>query len=133
MRKPALTLIGGGLIAAAAIGATSPASADTGGSGYSGYVIPDPGPVNQTPDARFYWLLTEPNQEHPMVIWNFPLVKAQALQGCQAQSNGLSSLETVYAIQNTFGYSFGDANSIHSAADVIYCRWNLSPRDGTVA
>lgn len=34
-------------------------------------------------DAEFFRLLTQPNQNHPMVVWDYPGMKAQALWACQ--------------------------------------------------
>ena|ERR1700676_8614 len=36
-----------------------------------------PNPNGMDPDSRFLRLLTDPDLDHPMVIWNFPVVKAQ--------------------------------------------------------
>ena len=54
---------------------------------------PANGPVDNGADSRFVSLLTDPDQDDPMVIWNFPLVKAQGLEACQLETNGVSGVE----------------------------------------
>jgi hypothetical protein len=77
-------------------------------------------------DADFYRLLTEPDQSHPIVIWNFPLVKAQGLHACQLDNiPGARTLDVIDALAVAGPYTWEDAESIVSSAFVIYCPWNL--------
>jgi hypothetical protein len=79
-------------------------------------------PVSAGPDADFYRLLTDPDQSHPMVIWNFPLVKGQALWACQ-RTNWEDPYLATKDLQAS-GYTFDDASSISSSAITIYCPQN---------
>jgi len=102
---------------------------DRGGAGYSNVPEVETHPVNNTSDARFYWLLTRPDQERPLVVWNFPLVRSQAITTCQRRDTGQSPMQALYALDQRYGgpYSFDDANSITSAAETIYCPWHNAP------
>jgi hypothetical protein len=82
-------------------------------------------------DQDFYWLLTEPNQSHPMVIWNFPLVRSQGIQVCQQADAGATPMQALYQLDRDYGgpYVFEDASSISAAAHVIYCPWHGSWSD----
>ena len=75
------------------------------------------------PDAQFYRLLTDPDQDYPMVIWNFPLVKGQALWVCQRQ-NWVSPYEATKELEASGAYAWDAARSIGSAGTVIYCPQN---------
>ena len=77
-------------------------------------------------DQEFYWLLTDPNQERPMVIWDFPLVRSQGIQYCQQVDSGEAPMQALYHLDRRYDgpYIFDDANSIVSAAAVIYCPWH---------
>lgn len=76
-------------------------------------------------DEEFYRLLTEPNQDHPMVIWDFPLVRSQGIAACQRQDAGETPYQAVKDLEYPNGpYSSDDANSITSTAEVIYCPWH---------
>jgi hypothetical protein len=77
-------------------------------------------------DQEFYWLLTDPNQERPMVIWDFPLVRSQGIQNCQQMDFGETRMQALYHLDRRYGgpYIFDDANSIVSSATVIYCSWH---------
>lgn len=79
-------------------------------------------------DQRFYALLTKPNQDHPMVISNFPVVRAQGIQLCQQEDAGATPMQAVHQLNRENGgpYVFDDASSISSAATVIYCSWHGS-------
>lgn len=78
-------------------------------------------------DETFYRLLTEGDDEDPgLTITNFPLIRAQGLQACQRQDDGMDGLDAVHLLQEEGPYSFDVANSIVSAAAVAYCRDNLS-------
>ena len=45
---------------------------------------------------------------------------------CQQETNGVDHVTVIDQLAAA-GYSWDDANSIASAADTIYCPWNLSP------
>lgn len=79
-------------------------------------------------DQEFYWLLAEPDQDHPMVIWDFPLVRSQGIGVCQGEDAGETPLDAAYDLDRRYGgpYTFEDASNITSSADVIYCPWHLS-------
>jgi hypothetical protein len=62
----------------------------------------------------------------PMVIWNFPLVKAQGLQACQLDNTpGVRTIDAIDQLEAAGGYSRDDAENIVASAFVIYCPWNL--------
>jgi hypothetical protein len=86
-------------------------------------------PVDTGPDADFYRLLTDPDQSQPMVIWNFPLVKGQALWACQRMNFENPYLVTK-ELQASGGYSFDAANDITSAGMTIYCPQNAYTNTG---
>ncbi len=77
-------------------------------------------------DQRFYSLLTDPDQSHPMVIWDFPVVSAQGMQLCQQADAGATPMQALYHLDRRYGgpYVFDDASSISSAATVVYCPWH---------
>jgi hypothetical protein len=80
-------------------------------------------------DQDFYRLLTEPDQDHPMVIWNFPLVRAQGIAACQREDAGETPMQAAYDLDQRYGgpYIFDFANDITSSAETIYCRWHTAP------
>lgn len=47
-----------------------------------------PSQASVTRDQHFDWRLTDPNQDSPLVIWNFSLVRAQGVGLCQARTRG---------------------------------------------
>jgi len=78
-----------------------------------------------TPDQHFAYLLThDDDPAYNVVIMDFALLKAQGLRACQQETNGMSKLNATDALQSAGGYTFEQANSITSAADVEYCPWN---------
>ncbi|WP_131829185.1 DUF732 domain-containing protein [Mycobacterium numidiamassiliense] len=79
-------------------------------------------------DQEFYWLLTEPDQDNPMAIWDFPLVRSQGIQDCREMDFGETPMQALYHLDRRHGgpYMFEDANGISSAATVIYCPWHGS-------
>lgn len=79
-------------------------------------------------DQRFYHLLTDPDQDHPMVIWNFPLVRAEGIQVCQDEDAGATPRQADSQLDRDYGgpYVFEDASSISSSAEVIFCPWHGS-------
>jgi hypothetical protein len=93
-----------------------------------GVCLPISGPdwsasVSTPADAEFFRLLTEPNQERPMVVWDYPGMKAQALWACQ-QMAYLPPYNVTKQLQANVGYVFDAANSITSAAVTAYCPQN---------
>src|ERR1700739_3192667 len=90
---------------------------DQGGAGYSNLPDIETHPVDNSPDAQFFWLLTEPNQERPMVIWNFPIVRSQGIAACQREDAGETPYQATKDLQYPNGpYTFDDAHSITPAA-----------------
>ncbi|MCV7303020.1 DUF732 domain-containing protein [Mycobacterium barrassiae] len=85
-------------------------------------------------DQQFHRLLTRPNQDDPMVIWDFSLVRAQGIGVCQRQDAGLTAMQALYDLDERYGgpYPFELASSISSAANVIYCPWHTSSVTGGV-
>ena len=75
-------------------------------------------------DQSFYRLLTQPDQDRPMVIWDWPGVRSQGTAVCQSEDAGRTPYQAAKDLQYLVGYSWDDANSISSAADVIYCPWH---------
>lgn len=80
-----------------------------------------------TPDQRFAYYVTHDESTPWFVIMDFELVKAQGLRNCQLQANGVDSLDALYDIQRSGGYTFDQANNIASSAEVIYCPWVNPP------
>lgn len=54
-------------------------------------------------DQEFYWLLTEPDQDTPMVIWDFPLVRSQGIAVCQREDAGETLYQALKDLQNPTG------------------------------
>lgn len=80
--------------------------------------------INQ--DQEFYRLLVDPDQDHPMVIWDFPLARAQGIEVCQREDAGETPMQALYHLDREYGgpYTFDDANNISSSADTVYCPWH---------
>jgi hypothetical protein len=76
-------------------------------------------------DAEFYRLLTT-DQDHPMVIWDFPGIRSQGIATCQREDAGETPMQALYYLDRRYGgpYTFDDANNISSTADVVYCPWH---------
>jgi hypothetical protein len=93
-----------------------------------GLAAPAQADANQ--DRDFYRSLTDPDQDHPMVIWNFPGIRSQGIASCQQEDAGATPMRALYYLDRRYGgpYDFDVANDITSAAGVIYCPWHLSPR-----
>jgi hypothetical protein len=90
-----------------------------------------PAQASAQQDQDFYWLLTEPDQSHPMVIWDFRLVRSQGIAACQRQDAGETSYQATKDLEYPDGpYTFEDVSSIKSSAAVIYCPWHLSSATG---
>jgi hypothetical protein len=86
---------------------------------------PDQDSVVAKQDHDFYWLLTEPDQDHPMVIWNFPLLRSQGIAACEREDAGETPYQALKDLQFPHGvYTFDEANAITSAAEVVYCPWH---------
>jgi hypothetical protein len=61
-----------------------------------------------------------------MVIWNFPLVKAQGVDACQLASiPGSRTGDIINGLVADSSYPWEDAEIIVSSAFVVYCPWNL--------
>jgi hypothetical protein len=94
-------------LASASVGLAAPAQADA------------------DQDQRFYRLLTDPDQDHPMVIWNFALVRSLGIATCQREDGGDTPYEATEALEHPNGpYNFDDADNVASAARTIYCSWH---------
>jgi hypothetical protein len=98
----AIGIITGGLLA---IGFAVPAAADS-------------------LDIQYYRLLSDDG----IIIWDYNLMKQQALIACRQQDYGASGLDAIHNLMPP--YDFDMANSIVAAADVIYCPWHLSVNKG---
>jgi hypothetical protein len=84
-----------------------------------------PARADANQDQEFYRLLTRPDQDHPMAIWNFPEARSWGIQACQRQDAGETPYQATKDLQYPNGpYTFDDANSVSSAADTIYCPWH---------
>jgi hypothetical protein len=92
-----------------------------------GLATPAQADANQ--DQEFYRLLTEPNQDHPMVIWDFAGIRSQGIASCQQEDAGATPMRALYFLDRRYGgqYTFDEANNITSAAGVIYCPWHDAP------
>jgi hypothetical protein len=79
-------------------------------------------------DREFYRLLTEPDQEHPMVIWNFPEIRSEAIATCEREDAGETPYQALKDLQYPDGpYTFDVANDISSSADTMYCPSHTDP------
>jgi hypothetical protein len=114
----------GGLVAVGALVLTA-------AIGVAAVGLAAPAQANTWQDQDFYRLLTDPDQSHPMAIWNFPLVRSQGIAACQREDAGESPWRAMKDLQYPTGpYTFDDASSITSSAEVIYCPWHGSERSG---
>lgn len=88
-----------------------------------------PAQADAKQDQDFYRLLTEPDQDYPMVIWNFPLVRSQGIGVCQREDAGATPMQAIYYLERRYGgpYTFDYANSIASSAETIYCPSHTDP------
>lgn len=88
-----------------------------------GLAAPAQADANQ--DQRFYRLLTDPDQDHPLVILNFALVRSQGIAACQRVDAGETPYHALKDMQYPNGpYTFDEANDISSTAETIYCPWH---------
>jgi hypothetical protein len=55
-----------------------------------------PSQASVTRDQHFDWRLTDPNQDSPLVIWNFSLVRAQGVGLCQREDAGETAIQASY-------------------------------------
>jgi hypothetical protein len=79
--------------------------------------------VSTPADAEFFRLLTEPNQQHPMVVWDYNGMKSQGLWSCE-QMDYLPPHKVSEELQARGGYVSDDAISITSSAIAAYCPQN---------
>ena len=87
-----------------------------------------PAHADSKQDQDFYRLLTEPDQDRPMMIWNFAEVRAEGIAVCQREDEGVPPYESMKYLERPNGpYAFDDANSIASAAETVYCPWHNAP------
>lgn len=90
-----------------------------------------PGPLAHADlgqDQEFYRLLTERDQDHPMVIWNFGEVRSEGIGACEREDNGEAPFQALKELEYPNGpYSFDNANNITSAAETVYCPWHGAP------
>jgi hypothetical protein len=96
-----------------------------------GLAYADPGAsgnnTDPNADKRFFDLLTGyPEDPDNMTIFDYPLVKSQALHACQLETNGTAHTAVVDALA-AVGYRWEDAENIVVSAEVIYCPWNNPP------
>jgi hypothetical protein len=134
-------LVAAGALTVAAVGAAAPASAYHGGCYTDAYgncyyaplslatALPSPADraaYGTTNDQRFAYYVTHDDDAPEFRIVDFPSLKGQALWACQSQTNGMRSLDVIYALQRASGYTFDQANNIHASAVTIYCPWNSS-------
>ena len=87
-----------------------------------------PAHADASQDERFYRLLTDPDQDHPMVIWNFAEVRSEGIAVCEREDLGVPPYESMKSLERPNGpYNFDNANSISSSAETIYCPWHGAP------
>ena len=140
--KMALCTTLAGFAAVGAVVSAAPANAES-GTIYGGchtdaigrcmYMTPDQvaaknSPVDMaawrgTPDHHFAYWVTHDAAAAWFVIMDFDTVKAQGLRACQLRTNGVDSLEVVYDLQRSGGYTFDQAVNITSSAAAVYCPW----------
>jgi hypothetical protein len=92
-----------------------------------------PAQADARQDQDFYWLLTDPNQDHPMVIWNFALVRSLGIATCQREDAGDTPYAAAKALEHPNGpYTWDVANDVASAAETIYCSWHHTDAPNSV-
>lgn len=79
--------------------------------------------VTTPADAEFFRLLTQPNQDRPMVVWDYSGMRSQGLWSCQ-QLVYLPPDRVSTELQAIGHYVSEDAISITSSAIVAYCPLN---------
>lgn len=85
------------------------------------------GHADPAQDQEFYRFLTERNQDHPLVVTDFAVVRANGIRSCQLMDDGATPMQALHALEAPNGpYNFDTANSISSAAGVVYCPWHGS-------
>jgi hypothetical protein len=78
-------------------------------------------------DQEFYRFLTERNQDHPLIVTDFAVVRANGIRSCQLMDEGATPMQALHSIEIPNGpYNFDTANDISSAAGVVYCPWHGS-------
>lgn len=87
-----------------------------------------PAQADAQQDREFYRLLTDPDQDRPMAIWDFAGMRSQGIEVCQREDAGETPMEATYHLDRRHGgpYVFDDANSIASSAETVYCPWHSS-------
>ena len=94
-------------------------------------VTESPARADASQDQEFYRLLTEPDQTHPMQIWNFPAVRSQGIEACRLEDAGESPYEATKSLEQPNGpYTWDAANNVASSAEVVYCPWHAAPQGG---
>jgi hypothetical protein len=87
-----------------------------------------PASADAKQDQDFYRLLTEPDQDRPMVIWNFAEVRSEGIAVCRREDAGEPPYQSMKDLERPNGpYTFDDANNIASSAETIYCPWHGAP------
>jgi Protein of unknown function (DUF732) len=91
-----------------------------------------PGPpahADATQDQEFYRLLANDGFAPATLAANFSLMRSHGIAACQREDAGEVPYQAYKDLQYPNGpYTSGDASSISSAAEVIYCPWHLSSR-----
>ena len=85
-------------------------------------------------DRDFYRLLTDPNQDQPMVIWDFATVRAQGIEVCEREDAGETPMRATLDLDRRYGgpYICDDANNISSSAETIFCPWHQGNPSGSL-
>jgi hypothetical protein len=95
------------------------------GLAFAGVGLAAPAQADANQDQSFYRLLTDADQDHPMVIWNFGLVRSLGIATCQREDAGETPYQAVNDLVHPNGpYTFDYANSVASSASTIYCNWH---------
>jgi hypothetical protein len=103
------------------------------GLGFAGVGLAAPAHADAKQDQEFYRLLTEPDQDHPMVIWNFALVRSWGIGACELEDAGVTPYQATKDLQSPNGpyITFDDANNVASSAETIYCPWHHAGMPGS--
>ena len=87
----------------------------------------DDAAYGDTPDQHFAYYLTHDDDVPNFQVWNFDVLKAQALRGCDLLRNGWDTYDISNALEAEVGYPHDVAANIIIAGAVIYCRELLPP------
>lgn len=78
-------------------------------------------PAGVSEQDQLFLFLMQDEPQNSLVVANFPLIRAQALEVCRNVANGMSGVDAADQLAAAGPYSWDDASSIAAAAEVAYC------------